>query len=223
MYSKLKKYTGNNYNILNEIRDTTQNYDNYIISSMKYGIKHIDTIYPYFKKFIQFLEKHNVLYFLVGGSLLGCIRTGKSIAWDDDFDIYISTTEMQKLLNMSVQQENPMEYSMYNYKFVKNKSGFYKLYESGQFVTDIFNEKDNWYKNSVNPLGPPIRKQFHDMVCNVGKNYHDELTFYYGERYLTEYVLCNHKINNIYAYFKKDQYKYIQLDKLDYEKYLKYI
>ena len=223
MYSKLKKYTGNNYNILNEIRDTTQNYDNYIISSMKYGIKRIEIIYPYFKKFIQFLEKHNILYFLVGGSLLGCIRTGKSIAWDDDFDIYISTTEMQKLLNMSVQQEDQMEYSMYNYKFVKNKSGFYKLYESGQFVTDIFNEKDNWYKNSVNPLGPPIRKQFHDMVCNVGKNYHDELTFYYGGRYLTEYVICNHKINKGHAYFKKDQYKYIKLDKLDYEKYLKYI
>ena len=226
MYSKLNSYAGNNYNVLNTIRNTEQQYNDIIISNMKYGVKRQKKIYPYFKDFIKFLENHNIVYFLVGGSLLGCIRTGKSIAWDDDFDIYINTTEMQKLLNMSI-QENSMKYTIeinnYKWTVTKNTDGFYKISTQNIKVTDIFNEKDNWYKKSVNPQGPPIRKQFHDISCNVGKNYHDELTFYYGKNYLKDYVLANHKINSGHAYYHKDEHKYIHLDKLEYEKYLKYI
>jgi len=228
MYSKLNSYTGNknNYNVLNTIRNTEQQYNDFIISNMKYGVKKQKKIYPYFKHFIKFLENHNIVYFLVRGSLLGCIRTGKSIAWDDDFDIYINTTEMQKLLNMSI-QENSMKYTIeinnYKWTVTKNTYGFYQISTQDIKVTDIFNEKDNWYKKSVNPQGPPIRKQFHDILCNVGKNYHDELTFYYGKNYLKDYVLANHKLNSGHTYYHKDEYKYIHLDKLEYEKYLKYI
>ncbi len=32
-------------------------------------------------------KKHNIQYFLAGGSLLGAVRNGMSIAWDDDLDI----------------------------------------------------------------------------------------------------------------------------------------
>ena len=133
---------------------------------------------------------------------------------------------MQKLLNMSI-QENSMKYTIeinnYKWTVTKNTYGFYQISTRNIKVTDIFNEKDNWYKKSVNPQGPPIRKQFHDISCNVGKNYHDELTFYYGKNYLKDYVLANHKINSGHSYYHKDEHKYIHLDKLEYEKYLKYI
>ena len=36
MYSKLNSYTGNNYNVLNTIRNTEQQYNDIIISNMKY-------------------------------------------------------------------------------------------------------------------------------------------------------------------------------------------
>jgi hypothetical protein len=41
MYSKLNSYTGNknNYNVLNTIRNTEQQYNDFIISNMKYGKK----------------------------------------------------------------------------------------------------------------------------------------------------------------------------------------
>ena len=41
------------------------------------------------KAFIKVCEKHNLRYFLVGGSALGAIRHKGFIPWDDDIYIEI--------------------------------------------------------------------------------------------------------------------------------------
>ncbi len=48
----------------------------------------------------QVLTNHNIGYFIEGGTLLGALRHGGIIPWDDDADIDIFDTEEQALLNL---------------------------------------------------------------------------------------------------------------------------
>lgn len=44
----------------------------------------------------QICRKHGINYFLAGGTLLGAVRNGKSIPWDDDYDIGFLRPEFDK-------------------------------------------------------------------------------------------------------------------------------
>ena len=144
--------------------------------------------FPLFKEFLSYLEKNNITYFLTGGTLLGCIRHGKRIPWDDDFDIFIYSREMAKLLAINKE-----------YTIVKNKGNFYYLYSKNnkRIILDIFNENDRFYRKwippvPVKPQGPILRRKFNDIYCNISSNYDKELKYWYGNNYLNNYVVSNH-------------------------------
>ena len=56
------------------------------------------------KLLISICEKHNLTYFIVGGSALGSIRHGGFIPWDDDIDVALPRRDYMTL--MAVGQRN---------------------------------------------------------------------------------------------------------------------
>lgn len=50
--------------------------------------------------FDSMCKKHNLTYFLDAGTLLGAVRNGKFIAWDDDVDVMMPRQDYEKLKHL---------------------------------------------------------------------------------------------------------------------------
>lgn len=69
-------------------------------------------IYDVVKFTKKLCERENIEYFIDGGTLLGCIRDGGQILYDNDADFGITNTNFNKLLKFKD------EFEKQNYKFI---------------------------------------------------------------------------------------------------------
>ena len=51
-------------------------------------------------EFIRVCDKYNLKWFADGGTLLGAVREGKLIEWDDDIDIVMPREDYNRLLTI---------------------------------------------------------------------------------------------------------------------------
>lgn len=58
-------------------------------------------------KFIDICKKHNLQWFADSGTLLGAIRKGRMIPWDDDIDVIMPRKDYNKLLTLSNEFKHP--------------------------------------------------------------------------------------------------------------------
>ena len=79
-------------------------------------------------------RKNNIEYSLAGGSLLGAIRHGGYIPWDDDIDIELTRSNYDQLLSALV-NSLPTHYSLIYYKVSEAYLPFAKLYDNRTFFT----------------------------------------------------------------------------------------
>lgn len=79
------------------------------------------------KQFITLCEKHNLRYYVIGGTLLGAVRHGGFIPWDDDVDVAMPREDYDAFIEIAA-EELPTPYVIeYPKKDPDFKSYFAKI------------------------------------------------------------------------------------------------
>ena len=71
------------------------------------------------KRVIEICNKHNLTYYMSGGTLLGAVRHKGFIPWDDDVDLAMPRDDYEKFL-MIAPKELPSNLELVNFKTDKN-------------------------------------------------------------------------------------------------------
>ena len=77
------------------------------------------------ESFDKIARKHNLEYWMTGGTLLGAVRNGSFVPWDDDIDVAVPSDSLQRLLHDSSVHETmgkmgyTLEYADFIYRFWK--------------------------------------------------------------------------------------------------------
>jgi len=87
------------------IKSGLLNQSNYMYFDQKNGFgEHKPLAIELLKKTVSILDEFNINYFLISGTLLGYVRHNDFIPWDDDIDLIVDKTILEKL---------PLIYSKY--------------------------------------------------------------------------------------------------------------
>ena len=52
--------------------------------------------------FRDFCEKNNLTFYLIGGALIGALRNGGFVPWDDDVDVMLPREDYEKLYKLGM-------------------------------------------------------------------------------------------------------------------------
>ena len=77
-------------------------------------VRHIE--FEILRHFKGFCEKNGIRYYLSNGTLLGAVKYGGFIPWDDDIDVFVPRKDYERLLNLYQDDEKYVLFS-----FEKNK------------------------------------------------------------------------------------------------------
>ena len=72
------------------------------------------------KEIDRICKKNNIKYFLTGGSLLGAVRYGKSIPWDDDLDIGMLRSDFEKFRKICPMEIDTTKFAYASYTTEEN-------------------------------------------------------------------------------------------------------
>ena len=124
----------------------------------------------FFKEFTELLEKEKLWYVAEAGTLLGAIREGKMIEWDDDIDVLISIETYYYLKNKY--PKNFLDMNTKGYPFIIAK-----------WVPDINNFLNSSIAIDLFPIIPTTQKRvnkykkfknifrFANQIMNKGSKY----------------------------------------------------
>ena len=163
------------------------------------------------EKYLEFaIELHeicnriNIKPFMVGGTLIGAIRHGGYIPWDDDLDFGLLDSDYQKLI----------EYAKNNFIYIKRPMNrLWSVNKRLKFENDIIKQNPN----KIIAIQSPIVLQFYKGTSLKDFSIVDFFSYYF---YADNYKFAEHKqyLKNLHKKLKKiDNYEK-ELDFLQNEK-----
>jgi lipopolysaccharide cholinephosphotransferase len=77
-------------------------------------------------EFVRICEENNLVYFLIGGTLLGAVRHKGFIPWDDDIDVGMPRNDYEKFLDL-FENNTDENYYVLSYRYTFNTFFQYKF------------------------------------------------------------------------------------------------
>lgn len=99
--------------------------------------------------FDKFCKTHDIQYFLYYGTLIGAIRHGGMIPWDDDIDVAMTRREYRKFIKLVRLSENELCVS---YPSFQNNTAYVmtKIYEKMSIIYEDFDGEDRLNRIGIN-------------------------------------------------------------------------
>tara|TARA_E500000178_G_C16997819_1_gene744090 strand:- start:507 stop:1289 length:783 start_codon:yes stop_codon:yes gene_type:complete len=106
-------------------------------------------------RFTSVMHKHRYNYFMIGGTLLGCIREGDIISHDDDIDLAMMKDELDIMLsdhnlikdlennNLKISKPRPLIGMCFKIRNIKNES----IFDKSRIFIDLFSYSK--FKSSI--------------------------------------------------------------------------
>ncbi|MCM1124308.1 MAG: LicD family protein, partial [Eubacterium sp.] len=121
---------------------------------------HIE-LFKLLKDLDELFQKHNIKYFLAFGTLLGCVRDGGYIPWDDDVDLVVMPECWDKMNQILEAELDWDKYSLMNKKTHRKSPCWQYLTEvsvNGTFRRfDYFREEIAWKCGIVVDVFPLVK------------------------------------------------------------------
>ena len=191
--------------------------------------KHKNLAIKLLKNIVQILDEYHIDYFLISGTLLGHIRHNDFIPWDDDIDLIVDGSFLDKQSEIKQKYKNLKIVAMPSCKWMIKacyKKGpkihtFDKYKWTWPFI-DLFifgYDEDRTYiqffekKWPADKFFPPKKESFLDMVVSIPQDPHYFLEKNYGPNYMTVYKSSTwcHK-------YERRRVHYVQIDAKTYKR-----
>lgn len=99
-------------------------------------VRYKEILFKTFKAFIDTCEKYDLRYFCAGGTVLGAVRHGDIIPWDDDIDVFMPRDDYEKLIDLNTEISKG-NYSVIAAKNTRIYATFAKFYDKNTTLWEL--------------------------------------------------------------------------------------
>ena len=99
-------------------------------------VRYKTILFKTFQAFIDTCEKYDLRYFCAGGTVLGAVRHGNIIPWDDDIDVFMPRDDYERLIELSPEISKG-DYSVIAARITPMFATFAKFYDKNTTLWEL--------------------------------------------------------------------------------------